>query len=187
VRFQTNPELNEDVVVRPDGMISTTVVEDLAAFNHTPTEVSAELRDGYRSTLKDPHVTVIVKSFAPNRIYVGGEVSNPGEFVTVGPNHTVSQAIARAGGVRLSAARANIFVLRRGPDDKPEAFKVNYLDVISGKHPEADARLAQYDVLYVPRTGVFEVYTFWNQFIQQFMPVSWGFSYNANPVVSVSH
>ena len=109
-------------------------------------------------------------------VLVSGEVNNPGEFVTVGPNLTLSQAIARAGGVRLSAARSGIFVIRRGPNDVPQAFRVEYMDVISGRKPQADVRLAQYDVVYVPRTGIFEVYTFWNQFVQQFVPVSWGFS-----------
>lgn len=186
IRFLLNPELNEDVTVRPDGMISTTVAEDVAAYGRMPSEISADLRNLYRQTLREPQISVIVRSFAPNRIYVAGEVTSPGEFITVGPNLTISQAIARAGGVKLSAARGKIFVLRRGPDDKPQAYDVSYLDVISGRRPELDARLAPFDVLYVPKTGVSEVYAFWNQFIQQFVPVSWGFSYNTNPSVSVN-
>ena len=184
VKLFLNPELNEEVVVRPDGMISTTLAEDIPAYNRTPAEISAELRDHYRSTLTDPQISVIVHTFAPNRIYVAGEVNTPGEFVTVGPNLTVSQAVARAGGVKLSAAQGRIFVLRRGEGDKPQALQVNYLDVISGKDPAADVRLAQYDVVYVPRTGVYEAYTFWNQFVQQFVPFNWGFSYNINPVAT---
>ncbi len=186
VRLQLNPELNEEIAVRPDGMISTTLAEDIPAYGRTPSQISAALRDSYKRTLRDPQLSVIVRSVAPNRIYVGGEVGSPGEFITIGPNLTISQAIARAGGVKLSADRARIFVIRRGPGDKPQAFKVEYLDIINGKHPEQDARLAQYDVLYVPRTGVYEVFTFWNQFVQQFVPVSWGFTYNANPQVSVA-
>jgi len=184
VRLFLNPELNEEVAVRPDGMISTTLAEDIPAANRTPAEISADLRERYKATLRDPRISVIVHSFAPNRIYVAGEVTNPGEFVTVGPNLTVSQAIARAGGVKLSAQRNRVFVIRRGPNDTPQAFAVNYLDVISGATPAADARLAQYDVVYVPRTGVYEVWTFWNQFVQQFIPVSWGFSYNINTAVT---
>ena len=46
---------------------------------------------------------MVVRSFAPTRIYVGGEVNNPGEFITVGPTLTLSQAIARAGGLKLSS------------------------------------------------------------------------------------
>ncbi len=184
VRLFLNPELNEEVAVRPDGMISTTLAEDVPAANRTPAEISADLRERYKATLKDPRISVIVHSFAPNRIYVAGEVTNPGEFVTVGPNLTVSQAIARAGGVKLSAQRNNVFVIRRGQDDKPEAFSVDYMNIIRGTNPQGDARLAQYDVVYVPRTGIYEVWTFWNQFVQQFMPVSWGFSYNINSAVS---
>ncbi len=184
VKMYLNPELNEEVVVRPDGLISTAVAEDIQAYNRTPAEISADLRQHYKAVLSDPRIAVIVHTFAPNRVYVAGEVSNPGEFITVGPNLTVSQAIARAGGVKLSAARGGVFVLRRGPDDKPQAMAVNYLDVISGEHPEADVRLAQYDVVYVPRTGVYEAYTFWNQFVQQFVPYNWGFSYNVNSSVT---
>jgi polysaccharide export outer membrane protein len=186
VRLFLNPELNEEVAVRPDGMISTTLAEDVPAVNRTPVEISADLRRRYTANLKDPKISVIVHSFAPNRIYVAGEVVNPGEFVTVGPNLTISQAIARAGGVKLSAQRARVFVIRRGPNDTPQAFAVDYMNVISGTSPAADARLAQYDVVYVPRTGVYEVWTFWNQFVQQFVPVSWGFSYNINSAVSGS-
>lgn len=184
VKLFLNPELNEEVVVRPDGLISTTLAEDVQAYNRTPAEISSDLRGRYRSTLTDPQISVIVHSFAPNRVYVAGEVNTPGEFVTVGPNLTLSQAIARAGGVKLSAAQARVFVLRRGDGDKPQAMQVNYLDVISGKDPAADVRLAQYDVVYVPRTGVYEAWTFWNQWVQSWVPFNWGFSYNINPVAS---
>lgn len=186
VKLFLNPELNEEVVVRPDGMISTTLAEEIPAYNRTPAEISAALRDRYRNTLTDPQISVIVHTFAPNRVYVAGEVNNPGEFVTVGPNLTLSQAIARAGGVKLSAAQARVFVIRRGPDDKPQALQANYLDVISGKDPLSDVRLAQYDVVYVPRTGIYEAYTFWNQYVQQFIPMNWGFSYNINPISSTA-
>lgn len=182
VKLFLNPELNEEVVVRPDGMISTTLAEEIPAYNRTPAQISAALKDHYRSTLTNPQISVIVHTFAPNRVYVAGEVTNPGEFVTVGPNLTVSQAVARAGGVKLSAAQGGIFVIRRGEDDRAEVFRVNYLDVISGKDPMGDVRLAQYDVVYVPRTGIYEAYTFWNQFVQQFVPINWGISYNINPI-----
>jgi polysaccharide export outer membrane protein len=184
VKLFLNPELNDEVTVRPDGMISTALAQDIPAYGHTPTEISQELKNAYTTNLKDPQISVIVHSFAPNRIYVAGEVANPGEFVTVGPNLTISQAIARAGGVKLGGDRDRIFVLRRGPNDTPHAFSVDFKGIISARRPASDVRLAQYDVIYVPRTGVYETYTYWNQFLQQFVPVNWGFSYNLNPIVS---
>ncbi len=184
VKLFLNPELNDEVTVRPDGMISTGLAEDVPAYNRTPTEISAELRSRYRANLSNPQISVVVKSFAPNRIYVGGEVTNPGEFITVGPNLTVAQAIARAGGVKLSADRSRVFVIRRGPGDVPQAFSVDYMGIIDASHPEGDSRLAQYDIVYVPRTGMYDVYVIWNQLVQQFIPYNFGFAYNVNPVVT---
>ena len=61
------------------------------------------------------------------------------------------------------------------------------MGVISGTNPAGDIKLSQYDVVYVLlRTGIYDVFVYWNQFVQQFAPVSWGFSYNVNPVVSNS-
>jgi polysaccharide export outer membrane protein len=190
IKLFLNPELNDQVTVRPDGMISTALAQDVPAFGRTPSETSADLSARYERDLKKPiglsapRVSVIVHTFAPNRVYVAGEVDRPGEFVTVGPNLTVGQAIARAGGVRLSGDRDHVFILRRSPNDTPQALAVDYRAIMDADKPAADVRLAQYDVVVVPRTGVFETYTLWNQYVQQFMPVSWGFSYSVNPSVT---
>ena len=186
VRLLLNPELNEDVAVRPDGRISTMVAQDVVAYGHTVPEISAALRAAYAKQLNDPHLTVEVRNFAPNRIYVGGEVANPGEFITIGPNLTLVQAVARAGGTKLSAARGDIFIIRRGEGDVPIIYRADYMDAITGKDPAADIRLAPFDVVYVPRTGVAEVFTYFNQYVQQFVPVNWGFNYNVNPIATTN-
>jgi polysaccharide export outer membrane protein len=185
IRLLLNPELNEEVTVRPDGRISTTVAHDELASGRTIPELDQALSGDYVKQLQNPHVSVVVKSFAPARVYVGGEVTNPGEFVNVGPELTVSQALTRAGGAKFSGDDANVFIIRRGPDDTPEFLKVRYNDIISGRNPTADVRLAPYDVVYVPRTGVAEVYKFFNQYVQEFVPVSWGFSYSMGPGTSL--
>ncbi len=78
IKLFLNPELNEEISVRPDGMISTTLAEDVPAYNHTAAEIAADLRQRYASTLPRAQLNVIVRSFAPNRIYVAGEVNTPG-------------------------------------------------------------------------------------------------------------
>ena len=178
VRLLLNPELNEEVVVRPDGHISTAVVADEVAAGRTVPDVTAALKRDYSRDLKNPRLSVVVKSFAPTRIYVGGEVSNPGEFIDVGPNLTLSQAIARAGGVKeFSSDDGKVFVIRRGPNDVPQFLSVRYQDIMYGADPAADVRLAAYDVVYVPRNGAEDVYRFFYSYFQRFVPVSWGFSY----------
>jgi polysaccharide biosynthesis/export protein len=178
LRLMLNPELNEDITVRPDGHISTTLVSDAVASGLTVPQLTADLRRDYAKDLKDPRLNVVVKSFAPTRIYVGGEVNNPGEFITVGPTLTLSQAIARAGGLKISSADdAKIYIIRRGPGDTPEMLGTTYNKVMRGQNPMADIRLAPYDLVYVPRSGAAEVYIFLNQYFLQFVPVNWGFSY----------
>lgn len=186
VRLMLNPELNEEVTVRPDGHISTTAVPDAVAYGRTPAELAEDLRRVYAKDLTNPRVSVEVKSFAPTRVYVGGEVTTPGEFITVGPTLTLSQAIARAGGTKLSSDDTSVFVIRRGPGDKPEFMGVKWKDVRQGHDPNADIRLAPYDVVYVPKLGVAEVYQFYNQYIGQFANPSFGFTYLVNPTNTVT-
>jgi polysaccharide export outer membrane protein len=132
-------------------------------------------------------LTVEVKSFAPARIYVAGEVAAPGEFTAMGPDLTVVQAVARAGGVRLAADTGRVFILRRGPADTPVVLAVDYQRAVTGGDPRADVRLAPYDIVYVPKTDTARVWAWFNQHIQQFVPVTWGFSYNVNPFVNNTH
>jgi polysaccharide biosynthesis/export protein len=181
VRLLLNPELNEEVTVRPDGHISTTAVPDMLAYGRTPSELASSLRSVYAHDLQNPRVSVVVKSFAPTRVYVGGEVNQPGEFITVGPTLTLSQAIARAGGTKLSSDDGSVFIIRRGPTDKPEFLSVKWRALRQGRDPNADVRLAPYDVVYVPKLGIAEVYQFYNQYIGQFANPSFGFSYLLNP------
>ena len=186
LRLLLNPELNEEVTVRPDGHISTTVAGDVVAAGRTIPELDATLRGDYSHDLQNPRISVVVKSFAPTRIYVGGEVNNPGEFITVGPTLTLSQAIARAGGLKLSSADPSIFIIRRETNDQPEFLSVRYGDVEHAKDPTADVRLAPYDVVYVPKMGIAEVYKFYNQYVQQFINPSFGFSYIVNPAAGAA-
>jgi len=181
VRLMLNPELNEEVTVRPDGHISTTVVPDAVAYGRTPAQLASSLRSVYAKDLQNPRVSVVVRSFAPTRIYVGGEVNTPGEFITVGPALTLSQAIARAGGTKLSSDDTAIFIVRRGAGDKPEFLSTSYKRLRQGNDPDADVRLASYDLVYVPKSGIAEVYAYYNQYLQQFVNPSFGFSYLLNP------
>lgn len=184
IRLMLNPELNEDITVRPDGRISTTLAESTPAAGLTPEELAASLRKQYGRELRQPRLNVVVRSFAPTRVYVAGEVLAPGEFITVGPTLTTLQAVSRAGGLRPSADPKRVFLIRRGPADVPVVYAVDYAAAMTGADPRADVRLAPYDVVYVPRTGVYQTYTWFNQYVQQFLPVSWGFSYYVNPVVN---
>ena len=94
--------------------------------------------------------------------------TTPGEQITDGPPSTLSQAIARAGGTKLSSDDAHVFIIRRTAGDHAVILATRYQDLQHGQDPSADIRLAPYDVVYVPKSGIAEVYKWYNQYIQQF-------------------
>jgi polysaccharide export outer membrane protein len=180
IRLPLMPDFNEETTIRPDGRISTAFAADVKAAGRTVPELTAALRDGYSREMRSPLISVNVKTYSPYRVYVAGEVVAPGEYQSQGPNLTLSQAITRAGGPKLSGAPADVFILRRGDGDRPIVMAANYKEVLHGTNPAADVRLARYDVVFVPRTTVAEMYIFFNQYLQQFVPVTWGFNYLLN-------
>ena len=181
IKLMLNPELNEQVVVRPDGMISTTVADDdIPAYGLTLRQVRRELQKIYSKDISQPRISVILRSFAPTRVYVTGEVYASGEFVTVGPALTLLQAITRSGGVKNSADTSNIVIVRHGAGDSSQAFRANYHAAVTGEDPASDVRLAPYDIVYVPRSGVGNAYLNYQQYIQQFVPPSFGANYQIN-------
>jgi polysaccharide export outer membrane protein len=184
IRLFFTPELNEDVTVRPDGRITTSLAEAVPAAGRTPEDVAAALRSLYNKELRDPLMTVGVKTYAPMRVYVGGEVPAPGELTTGGPRLTLLQAVARAGGLRITGDADNVLIVRRGDNGVPVVYAAHYAEAVSGRDPGADVTLMPYDVVIVPKTGVARVFGYWNQYVQQFVPVSWGFSYNVNPLLN---
>jgi polysaccharide export outer membrane protein len=184
LRFFLTPELNEDVTVRPDGRITTTIAEAVPAAGRTPEDVAGTLRTAYAAELRDPRITVEVKSAAPLRIYVAGEVTTPGEITSAGPAPTLLQVIAKAGGLKISGDPTRILIIRHTENDRPQIFAANYRAAATGQNPTADVPLQPFDIVVVPRTDIAQIYVWVNQHIQQFVPVNWGFSYNLDPIVS---
>jgi polysaccharide export outer membrane protein len=175
VNLYLNPELNETVTVRPDGMISTKIVEDLYVYNKTPAQITSMLKKSYKHLLRDPSMTTVVRSFAPIRIYVSGEVVTPGEYLVVGQPLTLTQAIARAGGIKNSGLQNKVLILRRGSGETEKVYVADYYAATQGADPSKDPRLAASDVVFVPKTGTALGYTKYQQNFQQF----------ANPSVGV--
>lgn len=174
IKFLLNPELNEEVTVRPDGMISTSLLQDIPAFGRTPAILQNELNAMYRQELTDPKVSVSVKDFAPTRFYVLGEVAKPGEYEYVGPKLTLLQALAMAGDVEHSAEIKEIVITRQMNDGTSVNYLADYQLAAHGLDPQANVPLAPYDVLFVPRTSVAEAFVHYEQNVQQFLRPSVG-------------
>jgi len=164
VKFFYNADLNQEVVVRPDGRISLQLVQEVMAAGRTPSELTEELTTGYSKHLEQPEITVIVNAFGGQLIYVGGEVGTPGLREIGGPT-TALQAITASGGFRDTARKEEVAVIRRGPEDKPFIIALNLEKAMDGTDLSQDIYLVPYDTVLVPKTNIADVNTWTQQYI----------------------
>ena len=151
IKFYYNPELNENVTIRPDGKISLLIIDEIYAAGLTPAQLDEALIKAYSSQLKQPKITVIVKSFGGQRIYVGGEVKLP-QVLTVIGHIDALQAIFNTGGFTNDAKLSSVMIISKGKDNRPTARKVDLKKVLNGEATGEDFMLRPFDMVYVPKT-----------------------------------
>lgn len=129
-----NPDVSKTVMVRPDGMISLPLIGDMRAAGQTP----AQLRDAINEAMKEYQETVvtsvIVQEVNSYRIFVMGEVLNPGTY-TMTRKMTVLQAIALAGGFNPFASGKIVLIREGGQNSSPEKISIRFKDIV-----DTDAR-----------------------------------------------
>jgi protein involved in polysaccharide export with SLBB domain len=153
VKFFYNPELNENVTIRPDGKISMQLIEEVQAAGLTPAQLDDLLTKHYATQLKQAVLTVIIKSFGGQRIYVGGEVNAPQVLEVVGKVNAL-QAIFNAGGCKDNAKLSSVIIVSRGPQNQALVKKVDLTKALEGTLPEDDYLLKPFDMVYVPKTNL---------------------------------
>jgi len=170
IKFYTNPELNEDVEIRPDGMISLQLVDDVRAAGLTPKELDDDLSHRYAHELADPQVSVIVRKTGGQRVFVAGEVTKGGTIDLVG-GLTLYQAVQTAGGFTVTAHRKQVILIRKGPDGTPVGRAIDVRPIEDGTNPSLDIPLRPLDVVFVPRSKIADVDLFVQQYIRDVLPV----------------
>lgn len=144
VIFWREMEMTADVTVRPDGMITVPLIGDIKASGMRPEALATRLQEIAGKVLTDPNATVVVRQINSRKIFIAGEVRNPGAFPLSGPR-TVLQAISLAGGLTEYAKSDEITIIRGS-----KVFKFNYKDVSKGKKMEQNIQLQPMDTISVP-------------------------------------
>jgi protein involved in polysaccharide export with SLBB domain len=177
IKFYYNPELNENVTIRPDGRISLQLIDEITAAGLTPAQLDDALTKAYAKQLKRPVVTVILRTFEGQKIYVGGEVKNP-QVLNIPGKITALQAIINAGSFNKDAKLSSVIIMSRGPDNRPIVRKVDLKKALNGEATEDDYLLKPFDIVYVPKTELAQADEFMAH-IYNFIPrnVYVGFSY----------
>lgn len=169
VKFPYHHAHDQELPVRPDGMISLDVTGEILAEGMTPLELAEVIKQKSSRYLKKPEVVVVVAGIGDRRVYVGGEVNRPG-FVTVQEGMTPLQAVMAVGGFKDTAQKKDVLYIARGSTGEYHASRVDLDDVVTNGTPEV-VRLAGNDIVFVPATRVANAGVFVKQYIRDLLPV----------------
>lgn len=142
-------QLTQEMVVRPDGMITFPLIGEVAASGRTAEDVRFEITKRLTKYLPTPNVTVTVLKVQSYRIYVLGRVNKPGEY-QAGHHTDVLQALSMAGGLTPYAAENDIKIIRRQNGTDEMVFPFRYGDARKGRDLEQNIVLQRGDVVMVP-------------------------------------
>jgi polysaccharide export outer membrane protein len=147
-----NPELSTSVPVRPDGRISTPLVEDLPAAGRNPSDLSRDLEKALAKYIRDPVVTVIVTGFQgpfSEQVRIVGEAARP-QAIPYRQNMTMLDVMIQVGGL-TDFADGNGAVLVRGAEGGKQ-YSVRLRDLVRRGDISANVPVRPGDVLIVPQS-----------------------------------
>jgi polysaccharide export outer membrane protein len=147
-----NPDLTVTVPVRPDGKISTPLVEDMVAVGKTPSVLARDIEKALAVYVKSPQVNVIVTipASAFSQVKVIGQVLHP-QAVPYRSGMTVLDAVLAVGGLSQFAAGNRAHVVRT-VNGKSTEFKVRLEALVNDGDMKQNLLLQPGDVLVVPET-----------------------------------
>jgi polysaccharide export outer membrane protein len=148
-----NPELSSGVTVRPDGKITTPLVEDVPASGKTPTQLARDMEKELSVYVKNPVVTVMVGGFVgpyDEQIRVVGQATNP-QALPYRDQMTLLDLMIAVGGL-TEFADGNKSIVVRVIDGEWQQFGVRIDDLINGADITANTYVLPGDILIVPES-----------------------------------
>jgi len=147
-----NSDLSMSVPVRPDGKITTPLVDDLVALGKTPTELERDLEKALTKYIRDPLVTVIVTSFAgpaSEQIRVTGEATKP-QILAYRVNMTLLDVMIAVGGLTDFADGNGATIYRVA--DGGKLYSVRLRDLVRRGDISANVEMKPGDILIIPQS-----------------------------------
>lgn len=156
VEFAYTPELNQTVVVQPDGYISLRDVGTIAAAGQTVPELERTIVTAYSKILHDAVVSISLKDFDRPHVIVGGQVAKPGQY-ELRSDLTVSQALQLAGGFTEEAKHSQVILFRPVSKDLVEAKLIDVKKMMKSRNVNEDIHVQNGDTIFVPQNAISKI------------------------------
>ena len=147
-----NPELSLSVPVRPDGKITTPLIEDLPALGKDPSTLARDMEKALSKYIRDPVVTVIVTNFvgpSSEQVRVIGEATKP-QILAYRQNMTVLDVMIAVGGLTDFADGNAATIFRPGEGGK--SYSVRLRDLVRRGDISANVDMKPGDILIIPQS-----------------------------------
>ncbi len=164
VKVWQNPDLDDEVIVRPDGMISFPLVGDIPAADLTIRQLKGDITEKLKEYVKSPQVSVSIKNIGGKRVIVLGQVRNPGVYTVIGAKTTL-EAIGLAGGFTEDAVVSSVMLVKGG-FAKPVPKRLNLTKALDRADIRDNLILESEDMIYVPRKFIKDINYFLKQFLE---------------------
>lgn len=149
VLFWRDKDMSSEVVVRPDGLITLPVLNEVEAAGLTTEQLRERIAEKAGNFVAQPAiVSVVVRQIHSRSVYITGRVLKPGAYPLTGPLSVV-QLIALAGGLGEYANKSRIVILRT-ERDRQVAYRFNYKDVANRRALDQNITLRPGDSVIVP-------------------------------------
>ena len=146
-----NPEVSGNFIVRPDGKVTTSLVEDIDVAGKTPTMLAREIEEQLSTYINNPRVTVSVNNFTgplSEQVRVIGEATNP-SAVSYSEHMTLLDLMIAVGGL-TEFADGNGAKLVRVVDGKQKTFEINIDDLIRDGDISKNVDMLPGDIVIIP-------------------------------------
>lgn len=177
VDVRTAPELSSDLTIGPDGRITLPTIGAVMAGGQTVRELQGVLEDIYANELRDPSLVITPTEFGSQKVFVGGEVKEPGVFELPG-EIDVLQAILLAGGWTETSEPTKVIVMRRQPGGEMMTRVVNARGGLAQSALYDIGPLRRFDVIYVTRSAIADENQFVRQYIRDALPIDFSLFYD---------
>jgi polysaccharide export outer membrane protein len=148
-----HPEVSVTIPVRPDGRISTPLVEDVVAVGKTPTQLARDLEVQIGQFIRAPSVSVIVSNFVGtfgNQVRVVGQAAQP-QAIPFRQDMTLLDVMIQVGGLSPTAAGNRAKIIRR-TDGQEQEIKVRIQDLLNDGDTSQNVVMQPGDVLIIPES-----------------------------------
>ncbi len=149
-----NPELSVTVPVRPDGKVSTPLVEDIIAVGKRPSELARAIEARLAEYIRGPQVNVIVTNAQSSfsQVTVIGQVTTP-RTVPYREGMRMMDLLLAVGGLTDFAAGNRAKLIRKDADGREREFKVRLKDLLTRGRLDQNLEVQPGDVLIVPESA----------------------------------